>query len=158
MDADAHSPNTPESASDPIVDTDRVIPIVVGATLEGEAFDRPVAQRLAGVINRAMGEDIDQSSAGPALVCTDLWYLNDDQLRARPTVSVGRPDRNALSAYLGDKTPSAFVVDDVLMVQADPEMSEAVVCCWGVDARATGWAVDAFIEKYLDAFVAAALR
>lgn len=156
MDADANTPHPPQPAHGALVELDRVIPIVVGASLESEAHDRPIAQRLAGVINRMVGAD--DGAIGPALVCTDLWYLNDDRLRARPTVSVGRPDRNALSAYLGDKTPSAYVVDDVLMVQADPEMSEAVVCCWGVDERATAWSVDAFIEKYLDAFIAAALR
>mgnify|MGYP000069802654 CR=1 FL=1 len=155
MDADASSPSPTDTPADPVIDTERVIPVVVGATLEGEAHDRPVAQRLAGLINRTLGHD---GAHGPALVCTDLWYLNDESLRARPTISVGRPDRNALSAYLGDKAPSAFVVDDVLMVQADPEMTEAVVCCWGVDARATGWAVDAFVEKYLDAFIEAAVR
>jgi hypothetical protein len=153
MDADANSHGGAEVGAEPTIDADRVIPVVVGATLESERFDRPIAARLATTLNRALGDE-----EAPALVCTDLWYLNDDRLRARPTVSVGRPDRNALSAYLGDKTPSAFVIDDVLMVQADPEMSEAVVCCWGVDARATAWAVDAFVEKYLDAFIGAALR
>ena len=151
MDAETNS----HEPSDPLVDADRVIPIVVGASLESEAHDRPIARRLSGLINRALGSE---SGGGPALVCTDLWYLNDESLRARPTISVGRPDRNALSTYLGDKAPSAFVIDDVLMVQADPEMTEAVVCCWGVDARATGWAVDAFAEKYLDAFIEAAVR
>ncbi len=163
MDADTSRPEPgPDAGPEPApipgdapVDIQRVIPIVVGATLESETHDRPIARRLALTINRALGFEGED---GAALVCTDLWYLNDAALRARPTVSVGRPDRNALSAYLGDKTPSAFVVDDVLMVQADPEMSEAVVCCWGVDARATGWAVDVFVERYLDAFIGAAGR
>jgi len=155
MDAESRKDKPIDLPGDPPVDVDRVIPIVVGASLEGEAHDRPIGQRLAVLINTTLGFD---SGPGPALVCTDLWYLNDEALRARPTVSVGRPDRNALSAYLGDKAPSAFVVDDVLMVQADPEMTEAVVCCWGVDARATSWAVDAFIERYLDAFIQAAVR
>ena len=92
------------------------------------------------------------------LVCTDVWYLNNDPLRSRPTVSIGGPGVNALSAYLGDKLPSAFAVEDVLLVQADPEFTDAIACCWGRDTRATAAAVDAFTERYLDAFMDAATR
>jgi len=138
------------------VPPERAAPIVVGSSLDAEVYDRPVGERLA----RTIGRRLIERGAGELIrpvVCTDLWYLNHDELRARPTVSIGRPERNALSAYLGDRTPSAYVVDDVLIVQADPEMSEPVVCCWGVDAAATGWAVDAFVERYLEAFIGALL-
>lgn len=138
------------------VRADRAAPIVVGASLSAEVHDRPVGERLARALESALvrrGVATEAPAGITPIVCTDLWYLNDDALRARPTISVGRPERNALSAYLGDKTPSAFVVDDVLIVQADPEMREAVACCWGVDADATRWAADAFIDRYLDAFV-----
>ncbi len=137
---------------EPRIAPERAALIVVGSSLEAEVYDRPVADALATTISRRLAERGTCERARP-VVCTDLWYLNQDELRARPTVSVGRPERNALSAYLGDKTPSAYVVDDVLIVQADPEMGEPVVCCWGVDAEATAWAVDAFVERYLGAFL-----
>jgi len=45
------------------------------------------------------------------LVCSDVWYLNNDPLRSRPTISIGGPGVNALSAYLADKLPSAFAIE-----------------------------------------------
>ncbi len=138
--------------AEPRIAPERAALVVVGSSLEAETYDRPVAAALASTIDRELGRR-DAGEGFRAAVCTDLWYLNQEALRTRPTISVGRPERNALSAYLGDKTPSAYVVDDVLIVQADPEMSEPVVCCWGVDAAATAWAVDAFVERYLDAFM-----
>jgi hypothetical protein len=65
---------------------------------------------------------------------------------------------NALSAYLADKLPSAFTVENVLMVQADLDFTEVVACCWGRDAAGTAAAVEAFAERYLDAFMEAATR
>jgi len=73
-------------------------------------------------------------------------------------VSIGAPGVNALSAYLGDKLPSAFVVDDHFMVQMDLDLNDLVACCWGVSTVATAHAVEAFIERYLDAFMDAAAR
>ena len=50
------------------------------------------------------------------MVVSDVWYLNDPSLRNCPAISVGAPGVNALSAYLGDKLPSAFVIDASLNV------------------------------------------
>ena len=57
MDAEKHTPGGAEVGADPSVDADRVIPVVVGATLESERFDRPIAERLASTLNRALGDD-----------------------------------------------------------------------------------------------------
>lgn len=131
----------------PLPIDDRRILIVVGGHLVAEAEDRPIAYGLATVLE---SEGVD------ALVCSDLWYLNDDHLRTQPTICIGDPGVNALTAFLADKVPSAFAIDDVLVVQLDLEFRELVACCWGADAGATQQSVDAFVERYLEGFIDAA--
>lgn len=135
------------------INLDRLILVITGAHLHAESRDRPIAYRLA----RAIAERVN-SRGGEAIVCSDVWYLNNDQLRSCPTVSIGGPAVNALSAYLGDKLPSAFVVEGKVMVQADIEFEEAIACCWGSDQTGTSLAVDAFVDRYLDGFLEAAAR
>lgn len=135
-------------------DSDRLILIVTGAHLRAETGDRPLAYRLRDRMLRWLGRGDDQDA--PVVVCSDLWYLNRDELRECPTVSIGGPGVNALSAYLGDKLPSAFAVEGVLVVQLDPEFDDRLACCWGVDHGATASAVEAFAERYLDDFMTAA--
>ncbi|MFN0134463.1 MAG: hypothetical protein ACKVW3_18265 [Phycisphaerales bacterium] len=134
----------------------RLILIVTGAHLDAERSDRAIAyglrERIAGWF-RERGE-LDAET----VVCSDVWYLNHDELRSLPTVSVGGPTVNALAAYLADKLPSALAVDGVMLVQADPEFEEPVASCWGATPAGTAAAVEAFGERYLDAFMAAARR
>ena len=89
------------------IDVDALVLIVVGAHPKAEMFDRTIAYRLR---QRMIGW-LDQRfpTGGPRpllpLVCSDVWYLNDQSLRERPAVAVGGPGVNALSAYLADKLP-----------------------------------------------------
>ena len=142
------------------IHTDQLILIVTGAHLRSEVGDRPLAYNLRDRMRKWLREhDQPESPSAPrVLVCSDVWYLNNDPLRSRPTVSVGGPGVNALSAFLGDKVPSAFAIENVLVVQCDPEFAEAIACCWGRDTRSTAAAVDAFVERYLDSFMEAATR
>lgn len=140
------------------IQTDRLILIVTGAHLSAEAADRPAAYGLRRRMLEwlaARGEPEDPGRPR-VIVCSDVWYLNNDALRARPTVSIGGPAVNALSAYLGDKLPSAFTIENVLIVQADLDFDDVVACCWGKDAASTAAAVEAFVERYLDGFMEAA--
>lgn len=134
------------------MDLSRLILVVTGAHLHAEASDRPIAYALQRAIAERLGRK------GRALVCSDIWYLNTEALRACPTISIGGPAINALSAYLGDKLPSAFVIEGRVLVQADPDFPEPVACCWGPDPPSTAAAVDAFRERYLDRFLLAATR
>ena len=140
------------------IQTDRLILIVTGAHLRAEAADRPIAYALRRRLADWLGSrgEPENAEAPRVLVCSDVWYLNNDPLRSRPTISIGGPGVNALSAYLGDKLPSAFTIENVLMVQADLDFVEVLACCWGSDAGSTAAAVDAFAERYLDAFMEAA--
>jgi hypothetical protein len=148
------------------IDTDRLILIVTGAHLFAEATDRPIAYSLRQRILdwlAAHPESTPDSHAPLSgeptpriLVCSDVWYLNNDPLRSRPTISIGGPGANALTAFLADKLPSAFAIEDRLVVQADLDFPDVLACCWGTDVSATAAAVDAFCERYLDAFMEAA--
>ncbi|HYE62569.1 MAG TPA: hypothetical protein VD997_11295 [Phycisphaerales bacterium] len=125
--------------------------IVTGAHLSAELYDRPIAYRLRERVLHAI-----QESDGPeqVLVCSDLWYLNRDPLRELPTVSIGGPAVNALTAYLADKLPSVFAIDGQLVVQGDWDKAP-LACCWGIDAERTAAAADLFAEKYLEAWLGA---
>lgn len=125
--------------------------IVTGSHLEAEMQDRPLAYKLREAVRMRMVERGEKDFQ--VIVCSDLWYLNHDELRREPTVSIGGPSHNALGAQLADKVPSALVVEGKMAVQLDVELSELVASCWGVDARSTAGAVDAFIDRYLEEFV-----
>lgn len=125
--------------------------IVTGAHLDAEMQDRPLAYKLREAVRRALVERGEKDFE--VVVCSDLWYLNNEDLRREPTVSIGGPTRNALGAHLADKVPSALVIEGKLAVQMDVALSELVASCWGVDSGATAGAVDAFIERYLGEFV-----
>lgn len=134
IDAHETNPNDPDLGD--------LVPIVVGAHVLAELGDRPPAYRLRDLL-----ADLLPGSLTPVVV-TDVWYLNSDWLRTRPTISLGAPARNALTAHLADRVPSAFVADDRFMVQLDVELADLTACCWGVDDGATAMAVDLFVEKY----------
>ena len=52
--------------------------------------------------------------------------------------------------------PTAFVIDQSLQVQLDPEFVTLQACVWGVDEPATRSGVDLFVERYLEAFLCSA--
>lgn len=136
-----------------------LILIVVGAHLRAEEVDRELAYRLRERMLKALWSlgVIEGPGSRRPLVCTDVWYLNDARLLTCPVISIGGPGVNALTAYFADKTPRAFVVDDALSVQVDIEFHDLRACVWGVDHDSTRIAVDAFAERYLDGFIAAAV-
>ncbi len=132
---------------------------MTGAHLRAEVADRPLAYSLRDRIVKWLvtryGNDTQRHPFDP-VVCSDVWYLNNEDLRSCPTISIGGPGVNALSAYLGDKLPSAFVIENVLVVQVDLDFDDMVACCWGMDHVTTVSAVDAFCDRYLDSFLEAA--
>lgn len=128
--------------------------IVVGADLRAELEDRPLAYRLREVaLERLSPVDSSDGPDARVLVCTDLWHLNHAHLRARPTISLGGPDRNALTAFLGDRIPSVLAVEGAYVVQMDLELVQTQCCCWGQEGPGTEVAVQAFIERYMDRFL-----
>lgn len=139
------------------LNTARVLLVVVGAHLRAEVADRPIAYRLLARIESWLKENGESGGLTP-IVCTDLWHLNHAELRGRPTISIGGPAVNALTAYLADKLASVLAIEKRLIVQMDPELIDVVACCWGAEAGSTLAAVDAFADRYLDDFMKAAVR
>lgn len=134
--------------------------VVVGAHPKAEVADRPIGNwvrdRMTAWLDERFGPGAEGMHPCTPLVCSDVWYLNDTDLRECPVVSVGGPGVNALSAAFGGRVPSAFVIDNVLAVQLDPEFEDLRACCWGMGTRETAAAAGVFVEKYLDGFMAAA--
>ena len=137
------------------VEPRHLLMIVVGAHLEAELADRPLGYRLQNDVVRWQQETPEADPLAP-IVCTDLWYLNARELMLRPTISVGRPEHNAVSAYFANRLPTALVIDGSLQVQLDPEFVTLQACVWGVDEPATRSGVDLFVERYLESFLRSA--
>ena len=127
-------------------DLDSLILVVSGAHLRAELNDRHRALELAATIR-------ERAPHAQVAAITDIWYLNNDDLRTRPAVSVGNPDVNAFTAFLADKLPAALTIDDTLTVQIDLEFVDPIAACWGVTHAQTAVAVDTFVDRYLDAFI-----
>ena len=71
-------------------DPGRLVLLVVGAHLEAEVTDRALGYRLREqILAWQAGADCPQPLR--PVVCTDLWYLNNQPLRQRPAISIGRP-------------------------------------------------------------------
>ncbi|HYD01592.1 MAG TPA: hypothetical protein VEB22_10235 [Phycisphaerales bacterium] len=136
--------------------------IVVGADLRAETLDRPIASALLRGVNTLLAKESAAAGTGrptaAAVICTDVWYLNSNHLRLCPTISVGGPELNALSAYLIGRLPPVFAVENRYAVHADPRREQLAACVWGVDATNTAHAMDTFCSKHLPAFVQASVR
>lgn len=138
---------------------DDLLLIVVGAHLKAEQSDRPTAYLLRDQIGAWLQANVNGAGVRPPLVplvCTDVWYLNDTSLSTCPTISIGAPGVNAYTAYLADKLPSTFVIDDQLIVQMDPEFGDLTAACWGSSHALTQQACSIFVERYMDSFLNAA--
>ena len=132
--------------------------IVVGAHLRAEVADRPLAYRLCDRIETWLEEHAPDMNVRLApVVCSDIWYVNQQPLQKRPTVSLGGPGVNALSAYYANKLSSALVHDNQMVIQLDPEYVDLRVCVWGMDHEQTVHALDVFDAKYLDGYLRAAV-
>ena len=136
-----------------LLNIDSLLLIVVGAHIQAEASDRPLAYRLRDRISQWQQAEGCEADGITPFVCCDLWYLNDSELMQRPTIAVGDPEFNAATAYLANRLPTALVVDESLRVQLDPEFIELKACVWGVNPTATAGGVDVFVDRYLDAFL-----
>lgn len=132
--------------------------IVVGAHLRAEVADRPLAYRLRERIHawlERFGTGINVPLV--PVVCSDIWYMNQEALQQRPTISLGGPGVNALSAYYGQKLPAAVVRENEMVIQLDPEFTDLRVCIWGMNHDLTIAALELFIRKYLDGYLRAVI-
>ena len=145
------------------IDTDRLVCIVVGVQLRAELGDRPLAYRVEQELRTRLEAALGKPPEGepPRLspvVITDVYYLNNEPLHARPVISIGGPAMNALSAMLVDQLPTAVAVENTLVIQMDLDLNDPRCAVWGMDHLDTVRAVDLFVAKYLDVFVTGVVR
>lgn len=138
------------------IDTSSLLLLVVGAHLRAEFADRPLAYRLCNEITDwLMRHKDDIHTQILPVMCCDVWYLNHEPLQHRPTISIGGPGVNALSAYYHNNLNAALVRDEKLIIQLDPEFIDLRVSLWGMDHALTASALDLFETKYLDSYLRA---
>jgi hypothetical protein len=145
------------------IDTDRLICIVVGVQLRAELGDRPLAYRIEQEVRARLETALGKPAEGEPprlapIVLSDVYYLNNDELQTRPAISVGGPGMNALSAMLVDKLPTAVAIEKTLVIQMDLDMQDQRCAVWGMDHLDTVRAVELFLAKYVDAFIAGVVR
>ncbi len=131
---------------------DRLLLVVVGAPLEAERIDRPLALQLSATIT-AIQNDLEVSDPYEIITCTDVWFLNDAGLLSHPVISIGRPQSNAATAFLAGRLPTALIVDHAYRIHFDTYGVEQQACIWGTNAVTTRAAVDAFHQRYLNCFL-----
>jgi hypothetical protein len=143
----------------PEVDVDRLIPIVTGVQLNAELGDRPLAYRIEAEAREILARLIDRPDPEQPLrlapvVVSDVFYLNHEPLQARPTISIGGPGMNAVSAALVNELPTVVAIENVLVVQMDLEWNDVRCAVWGMDHLDTVRAVELFLAKgYLETFL-----
>ncbi len=130
--------------------------LVVGSHLRAEEADRPLAYQLREHIRHWLKEhaDVLNESIEP-VVCSDIWYLNNERLQRRPTVCIGGPGVNALSAFFAQHLPQESNFDRQVVIQIDPDFTDLRVCLWGSDNELTKKGLDVFVNQYLDGYLRA---
>lgn len=132
------------------MDHEHLILIVIGASLRAEHMDRPMGYRLADEIRARLGPD----SLYRPLVVSDLLYVNEPKLDTYPTISIGGPGVNHLSALMFRELPSVLTVDNVLIIQMDADLKDLRCCLWGMDHEQTVECFKLFLDRgYLDHFL-----
>ncbi|MGQ9648826.1 MAG: hypothetical protein ACUVXJ_01800 [Phycisphaerae bacterium] len=134
----------------PQAELNHLILIVTGASLRGEAADRPLAYQLAQEIAKRLGPD----SPWKPLVISDVLYINEQRLGKQPVISIGGPGVNHLSALLFQQLPSVVTIDNILLIQMDIELTDLRCCLWGMNHEQTIEAMNLFLKRgYLDRFL-----
>lgn len=155
-----------------LIDVEQVIWIVTGVQLSAELGDRPLAYRIErearSILANLNTPDIEQSDdpsvvtdapARPHLtpvVISDVYYLNNPTIQHRPTISIGGPGVNGLTAILTSEVPTVVVMENALVIQMDMNFKDRRCAIWGMDHLETVRAADWFVSRnYLKSFIEA---
>jgi len=116
-----------DSPIKPATDERQLVLIVVGSSLRAEEADRPLAYRLLRRIEAWAKRHREQMTLRmQPVICTDLWYINHADLQKRPTICLGGPGVNALSAYFAQHLPDdqKNQPDPRVLIQIDPDFTD----------------------------------
>jgi hypothetical protein len=128
----------------------RLLLIVTGSILRAEELDRPLAYYLQQQVDLA-SKRLDL--ALESRVVSDLRWMNDEQMQALPTISVGGPGVNELARLWLEDVPFSLAVDEKYWVQMDPDFADLRVSIWGMDNALTQIAVSVFVDRLLRGFL-----
>ncbi len=126
-------------------DSGNLLFVVTGACLKADRLDRPLAERIRQTAHAALTQRLDGEP--DIVILSDIWYLNSTELHQTPTISVGGPGVNHLSAYWQSRVPFALMVENVLQIQMDVLGADLRCSVWGMDHELTVEAVDTFLTK-----------
>ena len=132
--------------------------IVTGSHLRAESADRPLAYQLQTQIEDWLTTHEDALNVRiEPIVCSDIWFLNNQELQRRPVISIGGPGVNALAAYFAKFLPSDEENENEprVLIQIDPEFTDLHACIWGTNNELTRKGVDLFADSYLDGYLRA---
>jgi len=133
---------------------EKVIPIVVGVHLRAEIGDRLRGESLKKAItNWKKGYQLSESPW--PLVCTDMWYLNQAELRIQPTVCIGSPEVNAATTAISSRLSTVILKDEEYRIQADPSYVDLKCCMWGTNEHHSDTCLDVFISKIMPLWLGA---
>jgi hypothetical protein len=133
-----------------LVDGSETVAIVVAADLDADAPDRRAAVGLL--------EEIGRRGAGHpyrrGVLMSDLAWFETPLFHAAPTIAVGGPGVNGVSAKFGQELPTVWTADDRALIQAEFRENAPRATVWGMDREATAASVEAFIHRgWLDEFL-----
>ncbi len=124
--------------------------------MRAEVADRPLAYQLSDHIEQwrlrhASTMNVELGS----LVISDIWFLNNTALHQQPTISIGGPTVNALTAAWQSSLPFVLLREDELAIQLDPHYVELRGSIWGMNHSLTADALSLFKNTYCDRFLRA---
>jgi hypothetical protein len=133
-----------------LIDPRDTIVVVTAADLEVGHPDREAAWRLQEeVTSRGRGWRYRR-----AVVVSDLDWNDSELLDGAPTICIGGPGANDVTARFAGEVPSVWTDGDRVIIQARLDGTPARVLLWGMDRFATTEAVEAFLSRgWLDEFL-----
>ena len=133
-----------------LIDTDETVLIVTGSDIPAEMNDRPTAYKLKAEIDRR-GRGVPFRTA---VVVSDRWYADNRIFHLCPTIAVGGPGVNAVSAALAEDLPMIAQREERAFVQGSWDGETKRASLWGADRAATALAVEMFVhDGFMSAFM-----
>ncbi len=134
------------------LDVNQTILIVVGAEIKPEEKDRPLAYKLQQYIEKS--PKYGKIPFRKCIVISDILFENDKIIQVCPTIAIGGPGVNMVSAKFADKLPICLNKDNRCFVQYDKNSENNKASIWGIDQATTNEALDEFIKNgLLDEFL-----
>jgi hypothetical protein len=133
-----------------LVDSEETVVIAIASDLEPGHPDRHSAARLK--------EEVDARGRGwpyrRAVIVDDESWFDTELFLAAPTIAIGGPGANGVSARLAGELPTVWTDGDRVVIQVDLADGRRRASLWGSDRHATTEAVEAFIARgWLDEFL-----